>query len=361
MTYETRRKISLCFILVPGLIWVIGLLVVPQFGMFLRSFQSNLPWVTLQVTAIGNDRDAAIVALEKVKGLKFEYPSTVTDTEAQELLQSLPAEIAWKVPEPRANRLKRSLEKAGLSVELLKKRWMLSNYLRFFQNDVYWTVYLRTLYAAVLTTFAALVFSYPVAFYIAKIAKKAWRSKLLLLLLIPFWVSELIRIFAWLLILGEKGVLNQILLSLHVIKEPVQFLYTNFSVGVGLVYGYFLFMILPIYATLDSLDYSLIEAAQDLGANKIKVFTRVVFPYSLPGVVSGSIMVFMLSIGTYIVPKVLGGKSSVWFVELIYGNFIDTLNWEQGAAFAFILLISTLGIIFGLLKFAKLPLGDVAK
>ena len=98
-------------------------------------------------------------------------------------------------------------------------------------------------------------------------------------------------------------------------------------------------MILPLYATLDSLDYSLIEAAQDLGANKFKVFTRIIFPYSLPGVISGSIMVFMLSIGTYIVPKVLGGKSSVWFVELIYGNFIETLNWEQGSAFAFILLI----------------------
>ena len=141
----------------------------------------------------------------------------------------------------------------------------------------------------------------------------------------------------------------------------IQFLYTNFSVGVGLIYGYLLFMILPLYATLDSLDYSLIEAAQDLGANKLKVFTRIIFPYSLTGVVSGSIMVFMLSIGTYIVPKVLGGKSSVWFVELIYGNFIETLNWEQGSAFAFILLISTLGIIFGLLRIAKLPLGEVTK
>ncbi len=360
MTYETRRRISLCVILVPGLLWVIGLLVVPQFGMFVRSFQSNLPWVTLQLTGVGDDREAALAALEKFRGITLEYPSTVTDVEPEELLKSLPMEIAWKISEPRANRIKRSLGKAGVSVELLKKRWMLSNYLRFFQNDVYWTVYLRTLYAAFLTTFAALVFSYPVAFYIAKIAKNAWRSKLLLLLLIPFWVSELIRIFAWLLILGEKGVLNQILISLHLIKEPIQFLYTNFSVGVGLIYGYLLFMILPIYATLDSLDYSLIEAAQDLGANKFKVFTRIVFPYSLPGVVSGGIMVFMLSIGTYIVPKVLGGKSSVWFVELIYGNFIETLNWEQGAAFAFILLISTLGIILGLRKIVKLPLGDVA-
>lgn len=361
MTYETRRKISLFFILIPGLIWVFGLLVIPQIGMFLRSFQSNLPWVTLKLTSVEGDHETAIEAINTVKIFELASPAKISDTDSAELIQSLPVEIGWKIPEPRANRIRRVLEKAGLSVEFVKKRWILSNYLRFFQNNVYWTVYLRTIEAAFLTTFASLVVSFPVAFYIAKLADKKWRTKLLLLLLIPFWVSELIRIFAWLLILGEKGVVNQFLMGLHLIREPIQLLYTNFSVGVGLIYGYFLFMILPIYATLDSLDYSLIEAAQDLGANKLKVFTRIVFPYSLPGVVSGSIMVFMLSIGTYIVPKVLGGKSSVWFVELIYGNFIETLNWEQGAAFAFILLISTLGIIFGLLRIMKLPLGEVAK
>ena len=300
-------------------------------------------------------------AIDQVKTFKLASPAKITDSDTQQIIQSLPVEIGWKIPEPRANRIRLVLGKSGVSVELVKKRWILSNYLRFFQNDVYWTVYLRTIRAAFLTTFASLVVSFPVAFYIAKLADKRWRSKLLLLLLIPFWVSELIRIFAWLLILGEKGVINQFLIGVHLIREPIQFLYTNFSVGVGLIYGYLLFMILPLYATLDSLDYSLIEAAQDLGANKFKVFTRIIFPYSLPGVISGSIMVFMLSIGTYIVPKVLGGKSSVWFVELIYGNFIETLNWEQGSAFAFILLISTLGIIFGLLRIARLPLGEVAK
>lgn len=361
MTYNTRRKISLAFILLPGLLWIFGLLVFPQLGMFLRSFQSNMPWVTIKLLSLQGEPEVVLDALKNVQQIELPSPSKITDRDPAQILRELPAEIAWKIPEPRANRILRQIEKAGGKVELIRTRWMLSNYLRFFQNDVYWTVYLRTIYAAFLTTFAALVISYPVAFYIAKIATKAWRTKLLLLLLIPFWVSELIRIFAWLLILGEKGVVNQFLMGFHLIREPIQFLYTNFSVGVGLIYGYLLFMILPLYATLDSLDFSLIEAAQDLGANKVKVFTRIVFPYSLPGVVSGSIMVFMLSIGTYIVPKVLGGKSSVWFVELIYGNFIDTLNWEQGSAFAFILLISTLGIIFGLLRIFKLPLGEVAK
>jgi spermidine/putrescine transport system permease protein len=361
MTYETRRKISLLFILIPGLLWIFGLLVIPQFGMFILSFQSNLPWVTVKLTGIEGDPKAAIEAVNTVKSFQIPSPAKITDADATELLQTFPVEIGWNIPEPRAEQIQRVLNKAGVSAEFIKKRWMLSNYLRFFQNAVYWTVYVRTILAAFLTTFASLVVSFPVAFYIAKIADRKWRSKLLLLLLIPFWVSELIRIFAWLLILGEKGIINQILMGLSLIRTPIQFLYTNFSVGVGLIYGYLLFMILPIYATLDSLDYSLIEAAQDLGANKFKVFTRIVFPYSLPGVVSGNIMVFMLSIGTYIVPKVLGGKSSVWFAELIYGNFIDTLNWEQGSAFAFILLISTLGIIFGLLRIAKLPLGEVAK
>ena len=361
MTYKTRRRISLLFILVPGLLWVFGLLVIPQFGMFVRSFHSNLPWVTVKLTGIEGKEDAAKAAIDKVKAFRISFPSKMTDTETTELLSTLPVELAWKIPEPRAERMQRILGKGGVSVELVKRSWIPDNYLRFFENEVYWTVYLRTIEAAFLTTFASLVVSFPVAFYIAKIAKRKWRTKLLLLLLIPFWVSELIRIFAWLLILGEKGVINQFLMSMNVIHEPIQFLYTNFSVGVGLVYGYILFMVLPIYATLESLDYSLIEAAQDLGANKLKVFTRIVFPYSLPGVISGSIMVFMLSIGTYIVPKILGGKSSVWFVELIYGNFIETLNWEQGSAFAFILLISTLGIIFGLLRIAKLPLGEVAK
>lgn len=361
MTYNTRRQISLAFLLLPGLLWILGLLVLPQIGMFIRSFQSNLPWVTIKLLSIDGDPQAVIEALKKVQQFDIPSPSEITDQDPAQIIRKLPIAIARKIPEPRANRIRRLLEKAGASIEFMKKRWILSNYLRFFENEVYWTVYLRTIRAALLTTLAALIISYPVAFYIAKLAAKAWRTKLLLLLLIPFWVSELIRIFAWLLLLGEKGVINQFLMSLHLINEPLQLLYTNFSVGVGLIYGYLLFMILPLYATLDSLDYSLIEAAQDLGANKFKVFTRIVFPYSLPGVVSGSIMVFMLSIGTYIVPKVLGGKSSVWFVELIYGNFIETLNWEQGSAFAFILLVSTLAIIFGLLRIFKLPLGEVAK
>ncbi len=361
MTYATRRKISLLFILIPGLIWIFGLLVIPQVGMFTSSFHSNLPWVTIELTTIEGDPEAVIAAWDNVQKVALSSPAALTDGKPEDLIKTLPVEIGWKIPEPKANRIRRILEKAGAVVEFGKKPWILGNYLRFFKNDVYWTVYLRTIQAAFLTTVVCLVVSFPVAFYIAKLAHPRWRSTLLMLLLIPFWVSELIRIFAWLLILGEQGIVNQMLMGLRLIEAPIQFLYTNFSVGVGLIYGYLLFMILPLYATLDSLDYSLIEAAQDLGANKFKVFTRIVFPYSLSGAVSGSIMVFMLSIGTYIVPKVLGGKSSVWFVELIYGNFIETLNWEQGSAFAFILLISTLGIIFGLLRIAKIQLGEMSR
>ena len=184
----------------------------------MRSFQSNLPWVTIKLLSIEGEPQAVIDALKKVQQLDIPFPSEITDHDPAQIIQKLPVNIAWKIPEPRANRIHRLLEKAGGNVEFIKKRWMLSNYLRFFENEVYWTVYLRTIQAAFLTTFASLVISYPVAFYIAKLATRAWRTKLLLLLLIPFWVSELIRIFAWLLILGEKGVLNQFLMD-YILSE----------------------------------------------------------------------------------------------------------------------------------------------
>jgi len=226
----------------------------------------------------------------------------------------------------------------------------LVNYREFLANTLYWKVFLKTLYSGVVITLVSFLVAFPMAYVLAKVAGSAWRRRLLILVLIPFWVNEIVRTYAWLLILSEQGVLNQVLGALGLIQEPVSYLYRDGTVIVGMTYAYMLFMIFPLYAVLESLDNSLIEAAQDLGAHPLQVLRHIILPHVVPGAVAGGIMVFMLSVGTFVVPSFLGGKSAVWFVELIYRRFYDALNWNLGSAFSFILLALSMLFIVGLLR-----------
>jgi spermidine/putrescine transport system permease protein len=222
----------------------------------------------------------------------------------------------------------------------------LNNYLAFFQDKIYWLTFVKTAIYSIGVTILAFVVTFPVAFYLTKIISKKYSSFMVLLLLIPIWIGELVTIYGWMILLGDRGVINNFLIKIGVIDTPIVMLYNNFSMTIGLLYMSMLFMIIPMMSALESLDDSLIEAASDLGASKWTIFRQIIIPYTTPGIASGGIIVFMLVIGDYVAPNILGGKSALWFTEQIYNEFLATFNWNEGAAFGFLLLLLSSGIIW---------------
>ncbi len=242
-----------------------------------------------------------------------------------------------------------------------EKVFSLANYMAFFEDAIYWRTFINTALYAIGVTILAFVVTFPIAFYLTKVVSKKYASFLTLLLLIPLWVGELVTIYGWMIILGDHGIINEFLKYLGLIEKPIPLLYTDFSMTIGLLYMSMLFMIVPIMSTLESLDDSLIEAASDLGASKWDIFTKIVIPYSMPGITSGSIIVFMLVIGDYVAPNILGGKSSLWFTEQIYNEFLSTFNWNEGAAFGFLLLFLSSAIVWVALRLSGQKLERVGQ
>ena len=226
----------------------------------------------------------------------------------------------------------------------------LANYLTFFTEPLYLWTFLRTAVMSILATAITLLIAFPVSYYIAKIAKGRTQSALFLLCLVPFWVSELVRTFGWMILLRETGVISNLLQWLGLADAPVEMLYNDAAIMVGLVYTSMLFMVVPLVTTMESLPDEVIEAGYDLGGNAGSVLREIVIPHAMPGIVSGCIVVFMLSLGNYLTPIMLGGKESLWFTELIYSQFIVRFNWELGAAFGFMLLILSSAIVWGMLR-----------
>ncbi len=225
----------------------------------------------------------------------------------------------------------------------------LNQYRTFFSEPLYWHVFVRTAVMSLIATFLTLLLAFPIAWIIAKIAKGRASSLLFIVCLIPFWVSETVRTLGWMILLRESGVLPAILVKLGLTDMPVELLYRDATILVGLVYTSLLFMVVPLVSALESLDNSLIEAAYDLGANGFAVLRKIVIPHAAPGITAGCIVVFMLTLGNYLTPTLLGGKNSQWFTEQIYTQFITRFNWEQGAAFGFLLLaLSTAMVMIGL-------------
>lgn len=181
----------------------------------------------------------------------------------------------------------------------------LANYQRL-ARGIYWGILWRSCWLAFLTTVACLLMGYPLAFFIAT-RPQPWRNILLLLVIIPFWTNFLVRTYAWMMLLRTEGVINVALESLHLIDKPLNLLFTPFAVTVGLIYGYLPFMILPLYATLERFNFSLVEAAQDLGANDWGTFWRILLPLTKRGILAGSVLVFVPSVGAFITPDLLGG------------------------------------------------------
>ncbi|MFZ6864071.1 ABC transporter permease [Undibacterium sp. Ji67W] len=225
----------------------------------------------------------------------------------------------------------------------------LKQYATFFDEPLYWHTFLRTAILSLSATAISLVLAFPVAWYIAKIAGGKSKPLLLAMVLLPFWVSEMVRTLGWMILLRGNGVVPQLLFHLGLTSEPIELLYNDAAILLGLVYSSLLFMLIPLINALETLDDSLIEAAYDLGGRPSNMVRQIIIPHAAPGIAAGTIMVFMLTLGNYLTPVLLGGKNSMWFTEQIYTQFITRFNWEQGAAFAFLLLgLSTFLVWCGL-------------
>jgi len=235
----------------------------------------------------------------------------------------------------------------------------LSQFLTFVDEPLYWHTFVRTAVMSILATAITLLMAFPIAWTIAKLVRGKSKSMLFVMCLIPFWVSETVRTLGWMILLRESGVLPAFLVWLGVTPAPVEMLYHDATILVGLVYTSMLFMVIPLISALESLDDSLIEAAYDLGGNGWSILRQIVIPHAAPGIVAGCIVVFMLTLGNYLTPTLLGGKNSQWFTEQIYTQFITRFNWEQGAAFGFLLLGLSTAIVWAGLRLSGQKFGEV--
>jgi spermidine/putrescine transport system permease protein len=239
--------------------------------------------------------------------------------------------------------------------------YSVNNYLTFFESPIHIQIFFLTVLYSSLVTAICLILSYPLAFYLAKVVRPANAPTLFLLLLIPLWVSEILRSFAWFIILSYQGPLNALLVGLGIIDGPIRWISGFNGVIIGLVYTYVLFMLFPIYNAIQSLDSNQIEASQDLGAPLWRTHWRVVIPHSKPGIASGCVMVFMLSAGSVIVPSTLAAPNSRWFTEIIQQWMFEALDWNVGSAYAFLLLVLCIVFVSLVMRLLNVRLVDIAK
>ena len=218
------------------------------------------------------------------------------------------------------------------------------NYRFLTEDDLYWVSYLKSIRIAAVATLLCLLIGYPMAYGIAR-APGAWRHILLLLVILPFWTSFLLRVYAWIGMLAGHGVLNQALLGLGLIERPLHILYTDFAVYLGIVYSYLPFMILPLYATLERLDGNLLDAAADLGGRPRQAFFDITLPVSLPGVVAGCLLVFIPALGEFVIPALLGGLDTLMIGKTLYDEFFINRDWPLASAVATVLVLLLLAPI----------------
>jgi spermidine/putrescine transport system permease protein len=289
--------------------WLLALIILPNFAMFEQSFRPYLP-----VTEIGGPKDF----------YSFGNYAKFLET---------PFETAF----------------FGIPVTL----------------PIHVLVFIDTVFYSALVTVITLILAYPLAYYLAKVASPTSLPTLLLLLFIPLWVSEALRAFAWYVILTFNGPLNQLLLSVGVIDQAIRWqqgVFTDYdAIVIVLIYCYVLFMLLPLYSAIQSLDKNQIEAAEDLGSPWWRTHLRVVIPHSKPGIASGCVMVFMLSAGSLLVPTVVGSTRANWFPQTIYTKFNDSLDWQLGAAYSMIFLLLCIFFVILMMRLFRVKLSDIAK
>jgi spermidine/putrescine transport system permease protein len=259
-----------------------------------------------------------------------------------------------------------------------KDVYSLDNYRKFLSNPgetfvfgipvtmpLHLKIFLGTVFYSAIVTFTCFALAYPLAYYLAKVAQPRSLPTLLLLILIPMWVSEALRAFAWFIILTLKGPLNAILVGMGLLSEPVRWqmgVVTAYdAIMIGLVYTYVLFMLFPIYGSIQSLDSNQIEAAEDLGSPWWRTHWRVILPHAKPGIASGCVMVFMLSAGSLLVPVQLGSPRSLWFTQTIQQWMLEAQDWNTGAAYSFLYILLCTFVVTLVMWAFKVKLSDIAR
>jgi spermidine/putrescine transport system permease protein len=324
-------------------VWLLLLVVVPQAMMIEQSL-----WSKERGNEISLRIDQAYGELET---LKFDLPNQ-TD-------QAKRAEMDGKIA---------ALENEIAALEAQEqdppKVYGLQNYTKM--SKLHFNIFVKTIFYAFCVTLLALVVCYPIAYAVAHLSTPKKAALLLLCLTVPYAINELLRVYAWLMILDYQGVINSFLQWIGLVsfadKTWVPFLEYSGSVFVAMIYAYILFMVFPIYNTLETLDRNQIEAAKDLGASTALTHAQVIIPHAKPGIAVGCIMTFMLSAGSYSVPQIMTrGKSGDWFSQLIYRQFFESFNWNTGAAYSFTLLIACIIFIFLMMTVFKVSIRDIAK
>jgi putrescine transport system permease protein len=221
---------------------------------------------------------------------------------------------------------------------VLQLRLNFGNYAYLFGDELYALAYLNSLKVAAISTLLTLLIGYPMAYTIAR-APARLRNGFLMLVVLPFWTSLLIRVYAWMGILKNEGLLNTLLLQLHVIDQPLTIMETDLAVYIGIVYSYLPYMVLPLYATLEKMDLTLLEAAADLGCPPFRAFLRITLPLSVPGIVAGTLLVFIPAVGEFVIPDLLGGPDTLMIGKVMWAEFFDNRDWPVASAVAVAILV----------------------
>lgn len=240
--------------------------------------------------------------------------------------------------------------------QLIAIRLNLANYTFLFTDPLYVSSYLYSVKVAAVATLWCLALGYPMAYAIARSAP-TWRSVFLLLVILPFWTSFLLRVYAWIGLLKNNGVINNVLMGLGIIDQPITLMQTDFAVYVGIVYSYLPFMILPLYANLEKHDPALLEAAEDLGARPVSAFLRVTLPLSVPGIVAGALLVFIPAVGEYVIPSLLGRSDQLMIGRVLSEEFFANRDWPVASAVAILMLVLLLVPITVFQHYQKRQLG----
>jgi putrescine transport system permease protein len=224
------------------------------------------------------------------------------------------------------------------SERMLEIKLNLGNFIFLVEDNLYWKAYLNSIFVAAVSTVLCLLIGYPMAYAIAR-SRASLRNVLLLLVILPFWTSFLLRVYAWIGILKNNGLINNALMALGVIDEPIRMLQTDFAVYVGIVYSYVPFMILPLYANLEKMDLTLLEAAADLGCKPWEAFLKITLPLSLPGIVAGCLLVFSPAVGEFVIPALLGDPGMLMIGKVLWTEFFNNRDWPVASAVAIALLL----------------------
>jgi putrescine transport system permease protein len=220
---------------------------------------------------------------------------------------------------------------------VLEIKLNVGNFMFLIEDSLYWKAYLNSIKVAAISTVLCLLIGYPMAYAIAR-AHPTWRTILLLMVILPFWTSFLLRVYAWIGILKNNGLVNNFLMSIGVIDSPIVMLQTDLAIYIGIVYSYLPFMILPLYSNLEKMDLTLLEAAQDLGSRPFKAFLTITLPLSMPGVIAGSMLVFIPAVGEFVIPALLGAPNSLMIGKVLWTEFFSNRDWPVASAVAIALL-----------------------